>query len=191
MKIIVGLGNPGPRYARTRHNVGFQCVDEFARRHGIPFSSRRPHVVVGAGNIDGVSVAIAKPRTFMNESGLALAYLVQRFHVSPADFVIVYDDLDLPPGRIRIRGQGSSGGHRGMESVLQALGSQDVPRLRVGIGRQADGDEIKYVLGSPAPEEESLLRQAREQVAEALLCLLTEGLQQAMNRFNTQGSASP
>ena len=189
MKISVGLGNPGPRYARSRHNVGFQCVDEFARRHHILFSSRRPHVVVGAGEIDGASVAIAKPRTYMNESGLAIAYLVQRFHVSPSDFVIVYDDLDLPPGRIRLRSRGSSGGHRGMESVLQALGDQEVPRLRVGIGRPAGGDEIKYVLGAPGPEEESLLRQAREQVADALLCLLTEGLERAMNRFNTQGPA--
>ncbi|MSQ41079.1 MAG: aminoacyl-tRNA hydrolase [Dehalococcoidia bacterium] len=184
MKIIVGLGNPGPRYDRTRHNVGFQCVDHFSRLHQIPLDSRREHAVLGTGTVEGVPVVLAKPRTFMNESGVAVSYLVRRFNASPSDLIVVYDDLDLPPGRIRIRQQGSAGGHNGMKSIIQALGSQEVPRIRVGIGRPGEGDQIKHVLSTFGREEQPLIEQAIEQAAGALLSVLTEGLAQAMNRFN-------
>ena len=186
MNIIVGLGNPGSRYARTRHNVGFLCVEHFARLHHIAFSSRRQHALVASGEVEGVPVALAKPRTFMNQSGQAIAYLLQRFHVSPQDLVIVYDDLDLPPGQVRIRRQGSSGGHRGMESIIQAAGSQEIHRIRVGIGRPLDQGEVDYVLSSFGHQEEPLVQQAIVRVSDALLCILTQGLDQAMNRYNTR-----
>ena len=129
MKLIVGLGNPGERHARSRHNVGFMCLDDIGSRSGIRFSDRRSTVVIGQGTIEGEQVALAKPRTFMNNSGEALSYLTTRFPVSHSDLLIVYDDMDLPLGRIRIRPTGSAGGHRGMESIIAALRSRDIPRV--------------------------------------------------------------
>lgn len=192
-KLIVGLGNPGPAYARHRHNVGSQCLNYFARRHGLTFTHARSRARLAEGVIQGVPVVLARPQTFMNQSGQAVAPLVRRLSISLAHLLVVHDDLDLPLGSIRLRPRGSSGGHKGMESIISHLGSQEFPRLRVGIGRpeadlrgRADAEEevIRYVLAPFTTVEQAVMEQVYPRVADALLCLLTEGIDAAMNRFN-------
>ena len=185
MKLIVGLGNPGERYARSRHNVGFMCVDAVAALAGIRLNERRTTVVIGRGNIEGEEVVLARPRTFMNNSGEALSYLNTRFPVSLSDLLIIYDDMDLPLGRIRIRQSGSAAGQRGMESIIAALGSRDIPRLRIGIGHPPEEvDEIKHVLGGFTSEEQPLIAEALSTARDAVMDLLRDGLERAMNRYN-------
>ena len=183
-KLIVGLGNPGPTYTPNRHNVGFQCLDEFARRHGIAFTRRLRLALVGDGQVAGVPVTLAKPRTFMNLSGQAVTSLLHRLRLPLSDLIVVYDDMDLPVGQIRLRPSGGTGGHKGMQSIVRAVGSQEFPRIRVGVGRPPNGDAIAYVLSNFRPEERPLIEEARQRVAEALLVILEEGLEPAMNRFN-------
>ena len=185
MKLIVGLGNPGRQYAASRHNVGFMCVDHLARRWGISFSERRRYVVLGQGESEEEGVVLAKPRTFMNLSGEAVGYLLTRFCSGPGDLVVIYDDMDLPPGAIRLRPGGSSAGHRGVESIISTLGSQDFPRMRVGIGKPDDDtDPINYVLSPFAAQERKVIREVIPRVGDALECLLYDGIDAAMNRFN-------
>ena len=183
MRVIVGLGNPGPRFARSRHNVGFWCIDRLARSHNLVFKRQRK-VLLAQGHIGEQPVALAKPRTFMNLSGEAVRYLVDRFRARPADLVIVYDDMDLPVGKIRIRVRGSSGGHQGLNSTIGHLGTQSFPRVRIGIGHPLGTGDIGHVLGRFRPEEEDTVREAVQQAAEALEVILAEGLDAAMNGFN-------
>ena len=185
MKLIVGLGNPGRAYTRSRHNVGFLCVDGLSSRSGIPVTQRRNLVVLGQGEIERDAVVLAKPRTYMNRSGDALAYLVARFGVRLRDMLIVYDDMDLPLGRLRIRAAGSAGGHRGMQSIIDALGSSDVPRLRVGIGRPSqDAGGVDHVLGDFTAEERPALLDALSASQDAALDVISQGLEWAMNHYN-------
>ena len=185
MKLIVGLGNPGRKYAGTRHNVGFQCIDGISRHVGIPVSERRATTILGQGRLEGEEVVLAKPRTFVNGSGEAISYLVSRFSPSPGDLLIVYDDLDLPLGKVRIRPSGSAGGHRGVASVISVLNSQDFPRLRIGIGRPPAGmGEVKYVLGPFTREEKPLIDEALATARDAVMDILGHGLEWAMNRYN-------
>ncbi len=190
-KIIVGLGNPGPRYAGTRHNVGFLCVDRLAEQWDIPLSDRRQHAVLGQGEVDGAPVVLAKPRTFMNNSGEAVRYLLARFRAQPADLVIIYDEMDLPLGIIRLRPRGGAAGHQGMASIINVLGGNKFPRVRVGIGKPESADDwIRYVLDPFEEEELSVVRDVVKRVAASLNSLLEEGIDRAMNRFNTT-PASP
>jgi len=184
MHLVVGLGNPGARYVHNRHNVGFRCVRRLAAVHGLEFRARKG-ARVARGNLAGRSVLLATPRTFMNESGRAVAPLV-RFHKVPLDhLLVIYDDLDLPLGTIRIRPKGGSGGHRGMQSIIEALGSQDFPRLRIGIGRPPEGvDPADYVLQDFSTEEEALIREVLERAIAAVETWLNEGIDEAMGRFN-------
>lgn len=184
MKLVVGLGNPGKEYADTRHNVGFRCIDHLARQHRISLTQRQCRSQLGRGELAGIPVVLAKPRTFMNPSGEAVRLLVQKFLVPVADLVVIHDDLDLPPGVIRLRQGGSSGGHKGVESIISCLGSRDFLRLRVGIGRPQGQDAITYVLSLPAPEEKKVIEETFVRVAAALSCLLTQGIETAMNQFN-------
>ena len=185
MKLIVGLGNPGERYAMSRHNAGFMCVEALGSIAGITFSERHSAVVIGQGAIEGEEVALAKPRSFMNNSGDALSYLTARFPVSLSDLLIIYDDMDLPLGKIRIRPSGSAGGHRGMESIIATLRSRDIPRVRVGIGRPPeDMDEIRYVLGAFTAEEEPLVADTLSTARDAVMDILAHGLERAMNHYN-------
>ena len=183
MKLIVGLGNPGKSYANNRHNVGFRCIDYFARLNGIPWTKRQRWAKLGVGDVAEKRVVLAKPRTYMNLSGQAVIPLVRRFNVPLEDLVVICDDLDLPLGRVRLRRRGGSAGHKGMESISDSLGSQDFPRIRVGIGRP-DGDEISYVLSDFNAGEREVVKEAVAKVAEALHCILTEGIEAAMNRYN-------
>ena len=184
-KVIVGLGNPGEEYSKTRHNVGFWCVEHLARESSISFSIRRRQAIIGEGVIGEIPVALAKPRSFVNNSGEAVGFLLARYKTQPADLLVVYDDLDLSPGTLRIRATGGSGGHNGMKSIIEAAGTQDIPRVRIGIGRPpADVDEVDYVLGEMSPEEQSQADASVERAAQAAVCVLTEGIDAAMDRFN-------
>jgi len=191
MKLIVGLGNPGKSYARNRHNVGFLCVSHFARVHSVRLDRRQCRARVGTTEVKGDKVVLAKPGTFVNLSGQSVACLVHKHHVALTDLLVVYDDLDLPLGKIRLRQSGSSGGHKGMNSVISALGSEDFPRIRVGIGRPqgekqsaCDDDIVNYVLSDFSAEEETIIRPVVARVAEAIDCFLNQGIEAAMNEFN-------
>ncbi|MCL4369137.1 MAG: aminoacyl-tRNA hydrolase [Actinobacteria bacterium] len=191
--VIVGLGNPGRQYANSRHNVGFRCVDVLARAHGLTFSQRYAHSLVAHGSILGVEVVLAKPRTFMNLSGDAVLGLLARHRVKPSSLVVVYDDMDLPLGKIRLRPGGSAGGHKGMLSIIDRLGTQEFPRLRIGIGRPTaraglaspeEGHAVQHVLGSFRPEELPELEEVLQRAVAALECVLRGGLVVAMSLFN-------
>lgn len=182
--LIVGLGNPGPDYAKTRHNAGFQCVARFAERHGLRFSFYRFRAYLAEGTVGGRHVILARPLTYMNESGQAVAPLVRRYAVPLPNLLVVYDDMDLPLGRIRLRARGSSGGHKGLDSIQRHLGTTEVPRLRIGIGRPAYGDPVDYVLGEWRPDEWVVMDAALDRAVEAIDTFLQEGIVAAMNRFN-------
>jgi len=183
MKLIVGLGNPGRAYANSRHNVGFRCVGHFARLHHIPLTERRQRAKVGMGVVADTEVVLAKPRTFMNRSGEAVSQLLRRFKISVEDLIVIHDDLDLPLGRVRIRQRGSSAGHKGLQSIIDSLESQDFPRIRVGIGRP-DGDEVSYVLSDFTTAEKTAIEEAIVTVSDAIHCILAEGIEAAMNKYN-------
>ena len=182
---IVGLGNPGSRYAQSRHNVGFRCVELLAERHGVAFGERRQQVVLGQGASGDTPMVVAKPRTYVNASGAAVRYLLQRFGVKPAKLLVVTDDMDLPLGKLRLRGSGGSGGHHGLDSVIGELESQAFPRLRIGIGRPGGG-AIEHVLGLFLAGEEEALAQALDLAVQAVEMTLAQGLEPAMNKFNTR-----
>lgn len=192
MKLIVGLGNPGRGYAHNRHNIGFMCLSHFARKQGIHFNRKRGKARIGVGEVAGEGVILAKPQTFMNLSGQSVSRLVSGFDIALSDLLVIHDDLDLPLGKIRLRRGGSSGGHKGVDSIISSLGSQNFLRLRVGIGRpasdenHAEGAEgvISYVLSDFTPEEKQIVTQAIPRVSEAILYLLTEGLLPAMDKYN-------
>ena len=196
MKIIVGLGNPGSHYRLNRHNIGFRCIDHIADKFSIPVKKRLCRSDAGQGNIAGCEVLLIKPRTYVNLSGEAIDCLLDKFHVKPEGLIVIHDDLDLLTGRIRLRLGGKSGGHRGIKSTIDCIGSPDFNRVRIGISRPgnkgsnyADEDEIvNYVLGDFPPEEEEIVKAAVSSVAEAVECLLTDGLEAAMNRFNRRGA---
>jgi PTH1 family peptidyl-tRNA hydrolase len=191
MKLIVGLGNPGRTYARDRHNIGFRCLNYFASLHYIRFDHRRCQARIGIGEMAGSKLLLAKPRAFVNLSGKAVACLARRHDIPLNDILVVYDDLDLPLGKIRLRGSGGSGGHKGMKSIIFALGSEDFPRIRIGIGRphveeKSSGEDIivDYVLGDFSPREEEVIKSALARVADAIDCLLSQGIEMAMSKFN-------
>jgi PTH1 family peptidyl-tRNA hydrolase len=191
MKLIVGLGNPGKSYARSRHNVGFRCLNYFARRHSVRLDRRQCRARVGVAQVSSQRVLLARPGTFVNLSGQSVACLVNKHHVHLGDLLVVYDDLDLPLGKIRLRQSGSSGGHRGMNSIISALGCGDFPRVRVGIGRPSvekqsisEDDVVNYVLSDFSPQEQTVIGPAIARTAEAIECFLTEGIEAAMNEFN-------
>jgi len=183
VKLIVGLGNPGPQYAETRHNVGFRVVDVLARQGGISLASEKFHGWFGQGRLAGQPVVLLKPTTFMNRSGRAVLAAGQFYKLSFEDLLVVADDLALPVGRLRLRALGSAGGHNGLQDIIDMLGSEQWCRLRVGIGT-AVGDATGYVLGRFAEDEQPLIEAAWERAAEAVCCWIEHGPQAAMNRFN-------
>lgn len=186
LTLVVGLGNPGPRYRRTRHNLGFLVVEELARRWKIGWTSTRHGAESGTGSIAGAPVMLAKPQTFMNLSGEAVGRLRRARRLKPEHIVAVYDDLDLPLGRVRIRTGGGAGGHNGVTSLISVLG-REFPRVRVGIGRPGPGsDPVEYVLGRFEPEDVPVVDRAVEHAADGIEAILREGLEPAMNGFNRQ-----
>jgi len=191
MKLVVGLGNPGKTYAHNRHNVGFRCLNYFARLHSIHLDQRQCRARVGIGKIGSEQLLLAKPGTFMNLSGKSVACLVRKHGIPLNDLLIIYDDMDLPSGKIRLRKSGSSGGHKGMNSIISALGSETFPRIRVGIGRPEAGEQsmsedavVNYVLSDFAPQEETIIKPVINKVAEAIVFFISEGIEAAMGKFN-------
>ena len=188
-RLIVGLGNPGRSYAANRHNIGFSCVRHFARAQGIKFDRKKGLARVGTGTVAGNKVVLARPQTFMNNSGASVNRLVRSFKVNPQDLLVIHDDLDLPLAKIRISSGSGSGGHKGINSIIEELGTREFTRLRVGIGRPAqpnptEDDIIAYVLSDFTSEGKNAISAVIPKVSEAILCLLTEGLTPAMNKFN-------
>jgi PTH1 family peptidyl-tRNA hydrolase len=184
--LIVGLGNPGPKYVANRHNVGFRCLERLAAAHGLTFGKRQKKARVALGAICGRRVVLAQPQTFMNESGQAVASLARFYHVPPERLLVVYDDLDLPLGTVRMRPEGSSGGHKGMSSIVGQLGDQNFPRLRIGIGRPpGQMDPVDYVLQNFSADEEPLVDKTLEWAVAAVETWLVEGVEMAMSRHNS------
>src|SRR5574340_582051 len=186
MKLVVGLGNPGIEYQFTLHNLGFLTVDRLAEQHGARVSNRRCRAMTGKVVLGGQEVLLAKPETFMNLSGMAARELVAEYGVDAArDLVVIYDELDLPLGTIRVRRRGSSAGHNGMESILGALGTEEIARVRLGIAPEHPvGDGARYVLSQIKKSQYAAVDQMLDAAAEAVTVILTEGAEAAMNRFN-------
>jgi PTH1 family peptidyl-tRNA hydrolase len=189
--LIAGLGNPGPGYSHNRHNVGYWCINRLSRLHGVQLKVRRL-AAFGEGSIGGVPVLLVKPRTFVNNSGQAVSSLLRNFKIQRQNLLVVYDDLDLPAGVLRLKPGGGHGGQKGLRSVIGAVGGNDFPRFRIGIGRPViDGKPswdpeavADYVLSDPTPEDERKLQAAVVRAAEAVEALLAEGIEAAMTRFN-------
>ncbi len=192
MKLIVGLGNPGFLYTRNRHNIGFICVSHLAKTRKIVFDRKQGHARTGIGNIASKRVVLARPQTYMNASGESVSTLMRKLNVNVADLIVIHDDLDLPVGKIRLRRGGSSGGHKGIDSIIAHIGTPDFYRVRVGIGRpETDADlidkeraVIDYVLKDFTREEKKIIDTVIPKVSEAIVYLLAEGLTVAMNRYN-------
>jgi PTH1 family peptidyl-tRNA hydrolase len=192
MKLIVGLGNPGKEYSGSRHNLGFRCINHLAKAHGIGIDKRQCQAQLGVGRIAGVQVVLGKPRTYMNLSGKSVHMMMDRFKAKREDIVVIHDDLDLALGKIRFYANGGPGGHKGVESIIAALGSRDFIRVRVGVGRPPPGmDPVDFVLLDFSPTERPLVEEAIAKVGEAVPFLLKEGLAAAMNKHNQRESASP
>jgi PTH1 family peptidyl-tRNA hydrolase len=187
--LIVGLGNPGPEHATQRHNIGFRVVEALARAHGLTFARRKgTKAHVAEGQIGGRAVALVKPQTFMNLSGQAVARLSRALEILPEHILVVYDDLDLPLGRLRLRPEGGSGGHKGMRSIIDLLGTQSFPRLRVGVDRPPGSmDPVDYLLQPFARDEESQLREIVARAVAAVECWLADGILATMDQFNRPG----
>ncbi len=183
--MIVGLGNPGATYEGTRHNVGFRIVDALARRWTIGFQSRRFPAQWGEGRHDSTKVILVKPQTYMNRSGDAVGPMVRYFQVPRERILVVHDDLDVPFGRIKLVRKGGAGGHRGVASLIEVLGGNDFPRLKVGIGRPRHGESVEaYVLQSFYPDQEEAVERMIHRAVQAAAAVVEEGLDAAMNRFN-------
>jgi peptidyl-tRNA hydrolase, PTH1 family len=185
MKLIVGLGNPGRSYEETRHNVGFRVLDELARAAGIALASTRFHGDFGQGVLQGEKTALLKPQTFMNLSGDAVAPAARFYKVGPEDLIVVHDELDLPLGRLQLKKGGGTGGHRGLESIVERLGSEDFIRVRVGIGKPENKERtVGYVLGGFTQEEALLLEEVAARAIAAIASIVGQGLGRAMNEHN-------
>jgi len=186
MKVIYGLGNPGRRYERTRHNVGFMVVEFLSRKWGIPLKKQKAHALFGVGRISGVDAMLAQPQTFMNLSGEPLNPL----SIKAQDLIVVHDDMDIPLGQVRVKTNGGTGGHKGLVSIKSALGTGDFTRIRFGIGRPPEAwDPSDYVLGRFAGEDHDTLQEQIVMAASAVeLCLQGE-VAKAMNSFNRRSSA--
>ncbi len=185
MKLLVGLGNPGPQYRGTRHSVGFLVVDELARRHGVAFESSPAEALTARIRSVPGGVLLAKPLTFMNLSGRAVADLVRFYKIEPGDLLLIADDVALPLGRLRARARGSHGGHNGFRSVFETMGTSDIPRLRIGVGRgDPRRDLAAHVLARFEPEERDAVEAAVTRAADAADQFVSDGIEWVMNRFN-------
>jgi len=189
--LIAGLGNPGAEYAHNRHNVGYWCVNRLARLHGVKLKAKTL-AAIGEGDINGVPVVLLKPRTYVNRSGDAVAPSLRKWKIPTDHLIVVYDELDLPAGRVRIRKDGGHGGYKGAKSIIESIGSSDFPRIRIGIGRpHVDGEPTwepehvgDYVLSDPSSEQARTLQDAVSRAAKAVEMIVTEGVEAAMNKYN-------
>ena len=184
MHIIVGLGNPGKKYDATRHNIGFEAIDMLAKRNNIEVKKLKHKALCGEGTIGGNKVLLVKPQTFMNLSGQSLLDIVQFYKVDPKNIVVLYDDIDIPVGTLRIREKGSSGTHNGMKSIIYLLQTDQFPRIRIGVGKPQFGDLADYILGRFPKEEIPTMLETLERASQAVETLVKDGIAVSMNRYN-------
>ena len=183
--LVVGLGNPGPEYKNTRHNVGWWCLDELVKRSNAELNRKRKEVRFAEVELGGSPVVLAYPRTFMNRSGTALSYLANRFGTTPDKILIVTDDINLKPGSVRIRKQGGPGGHNGLKSIISTLGTNEFPRVRIGVGNpESSAVQVDHVLGTFDPDTRDLVKTAAERAADAITMVVSGDIDNAMNKFN-------
>lgn len=186
MYVIAGLGNPGKEYEKTRHNMGFLVVDRISQMCGIPVNRLKHKALTGEGRIGGEKVMLVKPQTYMNLSGDSLAEIVSYYNLDIHNLIVIYDDFDLEAGALRIRKKGSAGSHNGMKSVIYRLGSDEFPRIRIGIGSSEGRDWKDFVIGRMSSGEEESLEETLQKAAEATITIIEDGTDLAMNRFNTR-----
>ncbi len=184
--MVVGLGNPGGEYRNTRHNVGFMVIEDMAARAGLKWTRPRNQARWARGCVADREVVLLEPLTFMNVSGKSVDWGLRHFGLKPAQMIVVHDDIDLPLGRLRLRPSGSSGGHRGVQSIIQVLGTQDFTRVRIGVGRPDDEDDDvrDFVLSTFRPEESALMAKVLDRARSAVEAILARGAEAAMNEFN-------
>lgn len=188
MFVIVGLGNPGKKYENTRHNIGFMSIDALANKYGISISEKKHKALCGTGVIEGIKVLLVKPETYMNLSGESVGEIINFYKLDPEeDMFVIYDDISLAPGNIRIRKKGSAGGHNGIKSLIAHLGTQNFMRIKVGVGEKPkDWDLADYVLGRFSEEDKELLKDAIANTLDAAVLMLQGNVDQAMNDFNAK-----
>ena len=184
IKIVVGLGNPGDEYIDTRHNTGFKVIDSLAESLGIKVKKRKFNARFVSSEFAGKKLILLKPWQFMNRSGQAVARAVDFYKLSLSNLLVVTDDMDLEPGRIRIRARGSAGGHNGLVDIIDKLGTNEFARCRIGIGRSFEQNDIDYVLDKPTDTEKPLLAAAIDRARDAVFCWIEYGLEKTMNKFN-------
>lgn len=190
MYIIAGLGNPDGRYENTRHNVGFEVIDILADRIGICVDEKKHRALCGRGVLEGQKVILLKPQTYMNLSGESVRAAADFYKAEPKNIIVVYDDISLEPGQLRIRGKGSAGGHNGIKNIIAHLGTQEFLRVKVGIGEKPKGmDLADYVLSHFSQGERESMREAYKEAAEAVAVMVGQGIDEAMNRFNGKKKA--
>lgn len=186
MKIVVGLGNPGMEYAATRHNVGFMTIDGFAEKHSVSGWKNNFQALVGETKIDGEKVLLIKPQTFMNLSGQAVLAVMQFYKVEKENLLIIYDDMDLPVGTVKLRQKGSCGGHNGMRDIIRLLGTEQISRLKIGIGKSEYAQGKDFVLGKFSAAEDEQIDNGIAKAMDAITCWVKHGITEAMNQYNQQ-----
>ncbi len=186
MYVVVGLGNPGKKYENTRHNMGFMTIDTLAEKYDIRVNKIKFKALVGEGRIAGHKVILAKPQTYMNLSGEAVREIMDFYKIEPQELIVIYDDIDIPTGTIRIRKKGSSGTHNGMRNILYHIKREDFPRIRVGIGSGKHENLINYVTGGVSREEKALLGESIIKASEGAACIIEKGIDRAMNEYNVR-----
>lgn len=185
MKLIVGLGNPTAQYENTRHNVGFEVIDILVEKYNIPLDVVKHKGIYGKGKIEGQTVILLKPMTFMNLSGESVNEVARYYKIPPEDVIVIYDDINLDVGRLRIREKGSAGGHNGIKNIIAHLNTEEFPRIRIGVGMKPPKiDLVDYVLSHFSEDDQVLMNQGYEKACEALKLMLTDNLAKAMNDFN-------
>lgn len=191
MYVIAGLGNPGKKYENTRHNMGFITIDRLAEKHNIKIDKLKFKALVGEGRITGQKVLLVKPQTYMNLSGESIREVMQFYKLEPEELIVIYDDIDLELGALRIRKFGSAGTHNGMRSVVYQLKSDRFPRIRIGIGNQKKGDLADFVIGGFSKAEVPVMEETVMKAVSAIECMVEEDIDIAMNRYNTKKKAKP
>ena len=187
MKLVAGLGNPGRDYAGTRHNIGFGVIARISDKYNIPLTGKEHKAICGKGMIGGEKVILAQPQTFMNLSGECVRSLVDYYKLESEDIIIAYDDIDLEVGRLCIRSKGSAGGHNGIKNIISHLGTNEFPRVKVGVGGKPEGgDLVRHVLGRFSREDEKVIGEVLDVAVEAVETILSDGVEAAMNRYNAK-----
>ena len=186
MKLIVGLGNPGREYVHTRHNAGFEVMDAIADHVSADISQKKFKALIDKVRIGNESVLLMKPQTYMNNSGEAVRAAMDFYHLTPQDLLVIYDDMDMPVGRLRLRQKGSAGGHNGLKNIIAHLGTDQFPRIRVGVGapQHPEHEMVDWVIGGFTTAERKVVDEAVGRAVDAAVCVIEKGVQEAQNRFN-------